>query len=257
MSDWGWVTAGELERVVVVSPHPDDAVLSCGRFLAAHPGVTVVTIFAGFPPGYPDPPGRWSTLSGFGPGDDITAARRAEDVEALGLLGAVPTWLEFVESQFTPDSPAVTALEVAAVLGPTLVALEPTMVLIPMGLANPEHVCTHDAARLVRERWEGPRVGPPSPTWMAYEDIAYKHVPGQLAWRVAELFRSALWPTPVAMPVDSTGQRKREAMRRYVSQVKSLEADWVLWRRLDAPTPEQYWRLAPPPSGWEAMIDLV
>ena len=46
-------------------------------------------------------------------------------------------------------------------------------------------------------------------------------------------------------------------MAEYVSQVKALEADWVLWRRLDAPTPEQYWRLAPPPAGWEALIDLV
>jgi len=30
MLDWGWVDDDELERVVVLSPHPDDAVLSCG-----------------------------------------------------------------------------------------------------------------------------------------------------------------------------------------------------------------------------------
>jgi hypothetical protein len=27
--------------------------------------------------------------------------------------------------------------------------------------------------------------------------------------------------------------------------------------RLDANVPEQYWRLAPPPRGWEGLIDLV
>ena len=68
MHDWGWVEPAELERVVVVSPHPDDAVLSCGQFLARHPGTTVITVFCGQPVRYPDPPNRWSVLSGFAPG---------------------------------------------------------------------------------------------------------------------------------------------------------------------------------------------
>jgi len=35
--------------VLVVSPHCDDAVFSCGDFLVAHPRASVVTIFAGRP----------------------------------------------------------------------------------------------------------------------------------------------------------------------------------------------------------------
>ena len=31
MADWGWVEDDELGLVVVLSPHPDDAVLSCGH----------------------------------------------------------------------------------------------------------------------------------------------------------------------------------------------------------------------------------
>ncbi len=256
MTGWGWVTDAELTRVVLVSPHPDDAVLSCGQFLAVHPGVTVVTVFAGAPTTYPDPPSWWSTLCGFGPGDDITAARRAEDADALGLLGATPMWLDFLESQFTPDDSIPASTEIADVLDPTLRALDPTLVLLPFGLANPEHVVTHDAALDVRSRWSAERVqAPSSPAWIAYEDVAYKHIPGMLAWRVSGLFRSALWPTPTAMPIDPSPGRKREAMARYVSQVKGLDADWSLWPRLDAPTPEQYWRLEPPPPGWEALID--
>src|SRR5262249_20683360 len=84
MADWGRGTDDELARVIVISPHPDDAVLSCGRFLAAHPGVQVVTVFAGVPARYPDPPGRWTVLSGFGAGDDVVRARRAEDDDAIG-----------------------------------------------------------------------------------------------------------------------------------------------------------------------------
>jgi LmbE family N-acetylglucosaminyl deacetylase len=119
-------------------------------------------------------------------------------------------------------------------------------------------VCVHDAALLVRARVgstdEGDGTGP---GWIAYQDIAYHQIPGQLAWRVTKLFKAAVWPTPVAMPIEVDPSAKRAAMAEYTSQVRALEADWVLWRRLDAPTPEQYWRLAAPPDGWEALIDLV
>jgi len=38
MREWGVPGAGELDRVVIVSPHLDDAVLGCANFMAAHPG---------------------------------------------------------------------------------------------------------------------------------------------------------------------------------------------------------------------------
>lgn len=37
------------DRLLVVSPHLDDAVLSCGCWLASRPGAAVVTVFAGRP----------------------------------------------------------------------------------------------------------------------------------------------------------------------------------------------------------------
>jgi len=254
MAGWGWVGDDELAEVVVVSPHPDDAVLSCGQFLAAHPGATVVTVFAGAPDTYPDPPSWWSTICGFDAGDDITAARRAEDAEALGTLDATPVWLDFLEAQFVPDGRVAEASAIADQLESTLRELQPTLVLLPLGLANPEHVATHDAVLEVRTRWSA---NDRAPTWLAYEDIAYKHIPGQLAWRITKLFRSSVWPTPVALPVDPTTDRKLAALACYPSQMRGLETDWRLQARLDAPTPEQYWRLEAPPDGWEAMIELA
>ena len=67
---WGLVEEATLERPVLISPHLDDSVISCGQFLAAHPGTTVVTVFAGVPASYPDPPSRWSVLGGFTAADD-------------------------------------------------------------------------------------------------------------------------------------------------------------------------------------------
>ena len=64
----------------IVSPHLDDAVLGCANFMAAHPGATVVTVFAGNPPEYPtDPMRKWDVQSGFAPGDDVMETRRHED----------------------------------------------------------------------------------------------------------------------------------------------------------------------------------
>lgn len=254
MRDWGWVHAAELERVVVLSPHPDDAVLSCGQLLSRHPGSTVVTVFCATPTSYPDPPNAWSQLSGFTAADDSAAVRRDEDRRALAVLSAEAVHLDgFPEADLQPAEPVATAEEVAAALEPVLEAREPSLVVLPLGLANPEHVTVHEAALLVRQRWVA---HDRAAAWIAYQDIAYHHIPGILAWRVSKLFRSGLWPTPVAMPVDASPDRKRRALAQYTSQVRALEADWGLWRRIDAPTPEQYWRLAPPPAGWESLVDL-
>jgi LmbE family N-acetylglucosaminyl deacetylase len=121
------------------------------------------------------------------------------------------------------------------------------LVLAPFGLANPDHGVTHEAAMAVRERI-------PEPAWLCYEDSGYKHIPGLLAWRVAKLFRSRLWPTPVAAPVEPGQERKQRAIARYRSQLLALEADWAIGEKLEAPAAEQYWRLAPPPPGWEGLI---
>src|SRR5579862_3453531 len=89
MRGWGPPLPGELDRIVIVSPHLDDAVLGCANFMAAHPGVVVVTVFAGNPARYPTNPMRkWDVQSGFAPGDDVMEARRHEDAAALDGLDA-------------------------------------------------------------------------------------------------------------------------------------------------------------------------
>ena len=40
-----------------------------------------------------------------------------------------------------------------------------------------------------------------------------------------------------------------------MSQLPPLFQDWGLTDQLEAPVPEQYWRLQPPPPGWEAIVD--
>jgi LmbE family N-acetylglucosaminyl deacetylase len=246
MQAWGRVEPGALDRIVVVSPHLDDAVLGCGRLLAAHPGATVVTVFAGPPDRYPDPPTAWDTLAGFGPGDDVLASRRAEDAAALAVVAAQPVWLDHVEHQYLPRAQWLDGPAVADALEAAVREARPTAVFAPFGLGNPDHEATHLAARIVRARL-------PEPVWFCYEDTGYKHVPGLLARRVAQLLIAGDWPTPAAVPLDPEPGRARAALDCYASQLLALEADWALAAKLAAPAPEQHWRLASPPAGWERL----
>ena len=249
---WGLVDPGTLARVVVVSPHFDDAVLGASHLIASHPGTTVVTVLGGRPPAYPAEPTDWDACGGFEAGDDVVALRREEDRAAMELLGATPVWLDFPDHQYLERSQRPRPSQVAPALEEAVMAASATAVFLPMGLANPDHVLTHDAGLAVRTAMGG--AGGPV-AWFCYEDHGYKHIPGIMAWRVTKLFRSGLWPTPSVVPVDPDMATKRAAIACYKSQVAPLQRDHVLDERLDANVPEQYWRLAPPPAGWERLME--
>jgi LmbE family N-acetylglucosaminyl deacetylase len=247
---WGEVDRAAFGTILVLSPHFDDAAMGAGHLLISYPGSTVATVMGGWPPAYPDPPSEWDALGGFKTGDDVVAVRREEDHAAMEVLGAEPIHLEFSDHQYLepPDRP--TAADVAPALVQLVDQVAPTSVFAPMGLGNPDHVVVHEAALLARtER--------PAPLWFCYEDAGYKHIPGLLAWRVARLLKSQPWATPAIVPHTPDEDRKREAIFRYTSQIPPLERDHGLTARLEGRAPEQFWRLDPPPEGWEALADFV
>ena len=167
----------------------------------------------------------------------------------MDVLDAEPVWLDFVDHQYLDRSERATPDEIAKSLGVAIDEAAPSAVFLPMGLANPDHVATHDAgALLAAER--------PEITWFCYEDSGYKHIPGMLAWRVAKLFRGDLWPTPMIVPTVVDHERKRAAIECYRSQLGPLNRDHALGARIGGSVPEQFWLLAPPPAGWERMREM-
>ncbi|MBN0048228.1 PIG-L family deacetylase [Streptomyces actuosus] len=87
-------TVGQGAPVVVLSPHTDDAVLSCGALMAharQQVPVTVLTLFTnGTPPPYTLSGRRCLRLAGMQDAEQLYAARRAEDREVLEAMGV--TW---------------------------------------------------------------------------------------------------------------------------------------------------------------------
>ncbi|MDQ3122753.1 MAG: PIG-L family deacetylase [Actinomycetota bacterium] len=83
------------ERVVVVSPHSDDAVFSLGAAIASWvrqgASVELLTVFA-LDLVSDAPAGGWDARAGFATEGEAAVGRRAEDAAACAILGATPTW---------------------------------------------------------------------------------------------------------------------------------------------------------------------
>ncbi len=95
----------DVTRILAISPHLDDAVLSVGGGLAqaSRDGaqVTVYTVFAGTAsPPYSPAAKRMHTLWGLSSDDDAPLYRRKEDVAALDHLGAGHRHGRFVDSLY-------------------------------------------------------------------------------------------------------------------------------------------------------------
>lgn len=92
----------------LLSPHLDDAVLSCGgliaRWINRGYDVTVLTIFAGDPPPGPLSPYAQELHSRWDQPDGAVASRRAEDRIACGRLGASVVHLTFPDALYRRSS---------------------------------------------------------------------------------------------------------------------------------------------------------
>jgi LmbE family N-acetylglucosaminyl deacetylase len=142
-------------RVVALSPHLDDAVLSVGAALwgAARSGarVTVVTAFAGDPASTLSA-GPWDARCGFENAGEAARARRGEDRSACARIGAEPVWLPFQDEQYTGGGDED---EVWEALAPLLA--EADVVLAPgFPLDHHDH---RRLTELVRARLSGPALG--------------------------------------------------------------------------------------------------
>ena len=91
-------------RVVVVSPHCDDAVLSLGATITAHVRqggqAVVVTAMAG-DPNSQEPAGVWDAAAGFTRAGEAAVTRRAEDRAACRRVGAEPVHIDEVDAQYS------------------------------------------------------------------------------------------------------------------------------------------------------------
>jgi LmbE family N-acetylglucosaminyl deacetylase len=227
---------GDGQAVGVVSPHLDDAALSCGGLLSSRPGSYVLTVFAAGPE-LVDPLPEWDLMSGlFRPGDDVMGLRAVEDDEAMATVGAHPQRLGFWDEQYRAgppvrhgrvrrwavrrrqsriDDPAVAA-GVEAKLAELIEQVPVRTWFIPLGLWHGDHkktaaACLNLAARLTDR------------TWVVYEELPYRlEVPDQVEHGRHHLRAKGFAPQEVVLDGGAGRDQKRAMVNAYRSQLPCM-----------------------------------
>jgi len=232
-----------VDPVVILSPHLDDAVLSCGQLMAGRPDVLVVTVMAGIPTDRVLRP--FDRLCGFMDGYQAVVGRRLEDTDAVTSLHGRAYHLDFVDHQYDEPNDFDRLKTWVAQL---VEEVRPEYVLAPVGLAHPDHATTTRAA-IQSVPWAQLRF--------------YEELPARVLWpelvapALENLVRWVKQQADVTLPTGSrfhlerdplgTGDlaRKQAAVKRYVSQravLAQLEDGAGLY---SLSCPERFWKVVP------------
>ena len=240
----GHLVAGRL----IVSPHLDDAVLSCWHAMsAASQPVTVVTLFAGVPNAAAEL-APWDRASGAtSPGAQMLRRRR-EDEAALTACGAHLVHCEFLDDQYRgwarPRRELIARLE--------QLAEDAEEMWLPAGIGgHPDHVLAAEAALSATVGCRR----------VLYADLPYA-ARGRAEQNLAAKLRAALiaspyapgWPPASCRLTRSEQDAKRSCVEEYQSQLPFLtraHPNW--WRNPDVFEWEWWWPLdggvSPRPGG--------
>ena len=223
----------ESQRVVVLSPHLDDGVLSLGASIVtwsrAGASVELLTVL-GCDPDSDAPAGGWDRRGGFATEGESARARREEDGRACALLGATPVWLPFgsVDYERHGDEADVRRAVADALHGADLV-------LVPgYPLTHPDHdwlvrrlVSGFESDTKLALYAEQPYTrrtdaAPEVPEWLAEAtaagafEVAHTQLGDRLAkWRAIRAYRSQL-------PLLGMRRTLRRGVHRY-----ALGPEWI------------------------------
>lgn len=131
-----------MNKLLIISPHFDDAILSAGQFMAERPDTMVVTIFGGFPDASETVSTPYDFKCGFKNAQDAVSERRRENDAATALLNASKVDLDFPDGQYGEE---VTELDIAEVLQRIVDGGEYEGIYAPLGLGHPDHLKVSDA----------------------------------------------------------------------------------------------------------------
>jgi GlcNAc-PI de-N-acetylase len=217
-------------RTVILSPHFDDAVLSCWHVLASAGDVLVVNVFAAEPPA--GALGWWDRLAGATDSAAAVRTRIEEDRQALALAGRTAVNLPFLDSQYRQPDQA--SGEIVEALRGVLVADARLYAPASLGDHHRDHSVVRSAALALHA--EGADLE-------LYADLPHATVFGWPRWvldggsstvadRAGKRWRSQLAATgiPVERMVAAAHRlptedhaRKLEAVLTYGSQIEPLQ----------------------------------
>jgi glycosyltransferase involved in cell wall biosynthesis/LmbE family N-acetylglucosaminyl deacetylase len=230
--DKGFINAIASRPCVFISPHFDDAALSCGGLLAGladhHAKIELLTIFTeDAPPDLTLSPVAKEIHGLWGIQGQPFEARKKEETRLVEALNADYIWLGFLDViyrqadiSFTHESLAVNVppeedtayLAVRGALRQQLERFSNPVVFSPLGLGHhPDHLLVFKVVESLRPEF-------PEVTFFAYEDFPYA-IEADLSQRLAEMDQK---PKPLTINIAHTLAERARFIEFYQSQLSSL-----------------------------------
>jgi LmbE family N-acetylglucosaminyl deacetylase len=214
------------ETAVILSPHLDDAVLSCWHVLCGPGDVSVINVFAGVPPSESGA-SWWDRLTGASDSAARMVERRAEDRAAFEIAGRTAIHLDFLDEQYEPEGQSVDTIAAALrdLIDPETVVYAPAALgehadHEQVRSAALELAASGQAVRLYADHPHAVRDG-----WPAWVNGAKEHAKANVAagWdrRLTEAGVTRLRP-PVHHLSSAEQQRKLRAASAYRTQITAL-----------------------------------
>jgi len=214
----------------VLSPHLDDPVWACFSLLIGDEPLVVATAFAGIPSGT----GWWDERCGITDSAAHVHARRAEDRAVLATLGREAVHLPLLDGQYRADGGCDPA-EIVAELTRAIPAASRVYAWAGIG-EHPDHELVRDAGlaiaqaglpvTLVVDYCYSTRHG--WPTWV--EEPGSPAADAQWERSIGTAVGDRLDQPRVRRLSASESDRKLMAMRGYVTQYESIEAEEPRWQ---------------------------
>lgn len=214
--------------MVILSPHLDDAILSCWHLLAEPGDVRVINVFDGAPPAGTPPP-WWDSVTGATDARERLLERRREDRKALAGIGRSADGLGLLDAQYRGREPAPSSL--AQLLRPRLepgdTVFAPAAIGghgdhelvraagIELARAGLRLVLYADLPHAIRTGWPGWVSGEPDPHSVAREWTADLERAGLVVDRLV----------PRVRPLDAEARaRKLQSLECYGTQRAALDS---------------------------------
>ena len=211
-----------MKKVLLISPHFDDAILSAGQFMADRPDTVVVTVFAGLPLTPDNVHTPYDAKCGFKDARDAVGERTRENSAACAMLNAESINLDFPDSQYYNTN---TAESIRDKLQELLEKEWYEAIYAPIGLDHPDHkMVTEAVMQLKFER-----------DIILWEDMPFRVVePLEANKRVLELgVKQYQQPATTHEKV----AKKMRALACYTSQIGTGILDpYVMY------VPERFWK---------------
>jgi len=207
--------------VLVISTHLDDGILSAGQFIAGHPSVTLLTVFAGIPDdGFVT---DYDKSCGFETSKFAMQARRNEDREATAMLNAKYIFGNLLDSQYKSDN----SFSITDLISSALSDKHYDFVVAPLGLRHPDHIAVADATLKLK----------PDNLYL-YEDLPHRVTNPELVFERFEQLKKQGFKPSQEFIGDGAIELKMRALMCYHSQM--LRGDLNPYNLYVA---ERFWRI--------------